>query len=97
MSFDKCMPSSDHHFSQDVECLLYPEKFPCSQSHPHATGLLGNNRPSRSLVSPFLECRLNGTIKYVVLYVWLPSLSKMLSIFIYIIPRIRSLFLFIAE
>lgn len=40
---------------------------------------------------------MNGTIKYIVLSVWLLLLRTMLLIFIHVVTCIRSFFFFIAE
>lgn len=60
MSLGKCMQSSDHHFSEDTECFLYPYRSLCPFAiSPIPMPLALGNNTSNFSVSSFAFSRMS--------------------------------------
>lgn len=95
MSLGKCMQSSDHRFSEDTECFLYPYRSLCPfaiSPIPMPLALFS----FLSLVLLFLECHVYGML-HVVPSVWLLSLCIMLLRFLHSVACVSDPSLLIPE
>ena len=111
VSFDICVPLGSHHHSQNSKYTCYPQKFPmplcdsyflslarwgvpCISPHPQhpPTCFL-----SLQISLHFPDFYINRIIRDVLSFVWLLSLSRIISRLVHTVMCFSGAFLFIAE